>query len=141
MMTTRTIRVVLVDDQESFRAATRLLIAMAEGFELVSEADSGEEGIEAAERSSADLVLMDIGLPGIDGLEAVRRIVERDPECKVVVLSTYEASEYRSRALASGAVAFVSKSEFDPDVLREVWDAASLHDGDPGGDHGAGSGS
>lgn len=140
MMTTRTIRVVLVDDQESFRSATRLLIGMTEGFELVSEAGSGEEGMELAEKSSADLVLMDIGLPGIDGLEAARRIVERDPRCKVVVLSTYQGPEYRSRALAAGAVAFVSKSKFDPDVLREVWDAASLQDGDAGGDQGAGSG-
>lgn len=139
-MTTRTIRVVLVDDHESFRSATRLLIEMAEGFELVSEAGSGEEGIEAAERSSADLVLMDIGLPGIDGLEAARRIVDRDPGCMVVVLSTYAASEYRSRALAAGAVAFVSKSEFDPDVLREVWDTASLQHRDADGDNGAGSG-
>lgn len=140
-MTTKTIRVVLVDDQESFRSAARLVIGMADGFELVSEADSGEEGIEVVARSSADLVLMDIGLPGIDGLEATRRIVKSDPKCKVMVLSTYEASEYRWRALAAGAVAFVSKSDFDPDVLREVWDAASIQDGDAGGDRGAGSGS
>jgi DNA-binding NarL/FixJ family response regulator len=130
LVTTETVRVVLVDDQESFRSAARLVIGMAEGFELVSEAESGEEGLESLARFSVDLVLMDIVLPGIDGLEATRRIVERDPKCTVIVLSTYEASEYQSRALAAGAVAFVSKSDFDPDVLRGVWDAASLEDGD-----------
>ncbi len=138
-MTTKIVRVVLVDDQESFRSAARLVIGMAEGFELVSEAESGEEGVDSVTQSSADLVLMDVGLPGIDGLEATRRILQREPKCKVVVLSTYEASEYQSRALAAGAVAFVSKSEFDPDVLRDVWDAASLEDGDTGADSCPGS--
>ncbi|HEX6222125.1 MAG TPA: response regulator transcription factor [Acidimicrobiia bacterium] len=138
-MTTKTIRVVMVDDQESFRSAARLVIGMAEGFELVSEAESGEEGIESVAQLSADLVLMDIGLPGIDGLEATRRILEREPKCKVIVLSTYEASEFQSRALAAGAVAFVSKSDFDPDVLREVWEAASLEDRDTGADSRPGS--
>lgn len=133
-MTTKTIRVVLVDDQESFCSAARLVIGMAEGFELVSEAESGEQGIDLIAQSSADLVLMDIALPGIDGLEATRRILEREPKCKVIVLSTYEASEYQSRALAAGAIAFVSKSEFDPDVLRDVWNAASREDGDTGSD-------
>lgn len=139
-MTTKTIRVVLVDDQESFRSAARLVIRMAEGFELVSEAESGEQGINSVSQSSADLVLMDIGLPGIDGLEATRRILEREPKCKVIVLSTYDASEYQSRALAAGAIAFLSKSEFDPDVLRDVWDAASRDDRDTGSDCRPGSG-
>lgn len=141
LVTARSIRVVLVDDQESFRSAARLVIGMAEGFELVSEAESGEQGIDSVARSSADLVLMDIGLPGIDGLEATRRILEREPKCKVIVLSTYEASEYQSRALAAGAIAFLSKSEFDPDVLRDVWDVASGEDRDTGSDCRPGSGS
>lgn len=139
-MTTETIRVVLVDDQESFRSAARLVIRMAEGFELVSEAESGEQGIDSVAQSFADLVLMDIGLPGIDGLEATRRILEREPKCKVIVLSTYDASEYQSRALAAGAIAFLSKSEFDPDVLRDVWDAAPRDDRDTGSDCRPGSG-
>jgi DNA-binding NarL/FixJ family response regulator len=118
----RTVRVVLVDDQESFRSAARLVIDMSEGFELVGEAETAEEGLEMAAELSPDLVLMDINLPGIDGLEATRRLVAGQNGTRVIVLSTYEASEYEARSLEAGAVAFISKSEFDPDTLCRVWD-------------------
>lgn len=111
----------LVDDQESFRSAARLVIDMSEGFELVGEAESAEEGLALAAELSPDLVLMDINLPGIDGLEATRRLVAGET-ARVIVLSTYEASEYETRSLEAGAVAFMSKSDFEPDNLRRAWD-------------------
>ena len=67
-----------------------------------------------------DLVLMDINLPGIDGIEATRQISEHHPDVTVLVLSTYEAVEYEPRALAAGAVAFIGKSDLGPDTLLEV---------------------
>jgi len=122
---TGTVRVLLVDDQESFRPAARWVIELTDGFALVGEAGSAEEGLELATPDLADLVLMDIGLPGIDGLEATRRLVTRDGDVRVIVLSTYEASEYGPKALAAGAIGFISKSEFGPGALRQTWEATA----------------
>ncbi len=118
----KTVRVVLVDDQESFRSAARLVIGLVDGFQLVGEAPTAEEGLELAGALHPDLVLMDINLPGIDGLEATRYLIAAGSNAKVIVLSTYEASVYESRSLEAGAVAFMSKSDFEPDALREVWE-------------------
>lgn len=118
-MITDTVRVLIVDDQDSFRSAARLVVELAEGFELAGEAGTGEEGVNMARSLRPDLILMDMNLPGIDGTEATRRIIAADPAVRVVGLSTYE--EYEKRALEAGASAFLSKSEFDPVSLDEVW--------------------
>lgn len=124
-VTTRTVRVVLVDDQESFRSAARLVVGMTDGFELVAEAESGEEATEVVASTLPDLVLMDINLPGIDGLEATRRILGAHDSVQVIVISTYEAAEYEIRALKAGAVGFIPKSDFDPETLLRMWGATT----------------
>ena len=115
------IRVLLVDDQEAFRSAARLVVELADGFSLVDEAETAEQALDLVEAHEYDLVLMDINLPGIDGLEATRRITGGGGPPKVIVLSTYEASEYESRARDAGAIGFISKSDFGPDQLVSVW--------------------
>ena len=117
---TKRVRVLIVDDQEPFRSAARLVIELTDGFEVAGEAVSGEESLAMVEELEPDLVLMDINLPGIDGIEATRRIAATHPGIGVLVVSTYEATEYEPRALAAGAVAFIGKSDFSPEALDAV---------------------
>lgn len=116
------IQVLIVDDQEAFRSAARLVVDLADGFEVAAEAETGEEGVRIATQIRPDLVLMDMNLPGIDGLEATRQIMTALPETRVFGLSTYE--EYEERALAAGAAAFISKSDFEPGLLTTAWNQA-----------------
>lgn len=114
------IRVLIVDDQEAFRSAARLVVDLTEGFGVAAEAETGEDGVRMATEIRPDLVLMDMNLPGIDGLEATRQIMTALPETRVIGLSTYE--EFADRAIAAGAIAFISKSDFEPGVLVSVWE-------------------
>jgi len=123
-VTTSVVRVLIVDDQEAFRSAARLVVELTDGFEVAAEAGTGEEGVDLAESLRPDLVLMDINMPGIDGLEATRRITLANPQTKVVIFSTYEANEYDSRAKDAGAIAFVPKADFGPLVLVSTWAAS-----------------
>ncbi|MBW3658168.1 MAG: response regulator transcription factor [Actinobacteria bacterium] len=121
-----TVRVLIVDDQAPFRSAARMVVEMTDDFEVLDEAETGEEAVAKALDLRPDLVLMDVNLPGIDGLEATRQILAGESSIRVVVLSTYEASEYGPRASEAGAIAFVSKSAFTPDALEEAWNGAAV---------------
>jgi two-component system, NarL family, invasion response regulator UvrY len=116
-MTVQTIRVLIVDDQAAFRSAARLVVDLSDGFEVVGEAETGEDAVGMVAALEPDLVLMDVNLPGIDGLEATRRIVASGSTARVLVLSTYSQSEYEDAATAAGAVGFVTKDDFGPDAL------------------------
>lgn len=119
------VTVMIVDDQAPFRMAARMVVQLTDGFAVVGEAETGEESVVMAAQLQPDLVLMDFNLPGIDGMEATRRIRASGPNPPVVVmLSTYEADEYGARAVEAGAAAFIPKSEFDPDRLVAAWDDA-----------------
>ena len=117
------ISVLVVDDQAPFRLAARAVIKRAEGFELVGEAGTGEEAVDMAADLHPDLVLMDINMPGISGIEATSRIVGRAPDAVVFLCSTYERSDLPEEAAESGARAYINKEEMGPVVLRELWDA------------------
>ena len=110
-------RVLIVDDQATFRSAARLVVDLSDGFEVVGEAETGEDAVGLVTALEPDLVLMDVNLPGIDGLEATRRIVASGSPSRVLVLSTYSASEYKVAAVDAGAVGFVTKDDFGPDAL------------------------
>jgi DNA-binding NarL/FixJ family response regulator len=121
-----TIRVLIVDDQEPFRSAARLVVELTDGFEVVGEAESGEDGVAMATELGPDLVLMDVNLPGIDGLEATRRIVAGATARVVLLLSTYEEAEYAPRAAECGAASYIPKASFAPDRLEGAWADATV---------------
>lgn len=114
-------RVLVVDDQAPFRAAAKAVVTMTAGFEVVGEARSGEEAVSLVEELAPELVLMDINMDGISGIEATRRITGAHPEIRVVLLSTYDREDLPADATACGAVAYVHKELFGPDVLEEAW--------------------
>lgn len=121
VMEAASVRVLIVDDQEPFRSAARMVVEMADGFEVAGEAESGEEGVDFAAELRPDLVLMDVYLPGIDGLEATRLIAMAEDPPKVLVMSTHESEEFANAALAAGAIAFIPKSQFGMDELAAAW--------------------
>ena len=116
------VRVLVVDDQAPFRRAARAVCSMTPGFEVVGDAESGEDAVAAAEILHPDLVLMDLRLPGIDGIEATAQIVSSDPDVSVILLSTYQEADLPSGWPSCGALGFVNKDELGPDVLLELWE-------------------
>jgi len=119
-------RVALVDDQGLLRAGLRALLDAEDDIDVVGEAGDGEEAVALAREQRPDVILMDVRMPGVDGLEATRRIVA-DPDLatvKVVVLTTFEIDEYVFEALRSGAAGFLLKEADPEEIVRAVRVAA-----------------
>jgi DNA-binding NarL/FixJ family response regulator len=116
-----TVRVVIVDDQPPFRAAAALVFELLDDFEVVGEATSAEEALTLVDALAPDLVVMDINLPGMNGVEATRRLREDHPEVVTVLVSTYEAEDLPSGAPSSGALAYVHKERLDADLVEQLW--------------------
>ena len=117
-----TTRIVLADDQALIRGGLRALIEATPGLEVVGEAADGEAALRVVRETAPDVVLMDIRMPGIDGLEATRRITA-DPELddtRVLVLTTFEIDEYVFEALRAGASGFLLKDEDPVEILRAI---------------------
>jgi DNA-binding NarL/FixJ family response regulator len=119
------VRVLVVDDQAPFRRAMRSVVEETDGFEVVGEADTGEASLAAAAELAPDLVLMDVHLPGIDGLEATRRLRAAARPPVVLHLSTYDEEAGEGFDAQSGATGYVTKSAFGPDRLEEAWSSAA----------------
>jgi len=122
------VRVLIVDDQEPFRMAARMVVDATDGFEVVGEAETGEDSVAMAASLNPDLVLMDVNLPGINGLDATRQILAGSSAPVIVLLlSTYEEDEYAPRAAECGAAAYIPKAVFGPDRLESAWEAAATN--------------
>jgi DNA-binding NarL/FixJ family response regulator len=119
------VSVLIVDDQAPFLRAMSAVVAETDGFVVVAEACSGEEAVVTARALAPDLVLMDVNLPGIDGLEATRRLRGWSSPPVVLLLSTYDEDAGARFSAECGAAAYVTKSAFGPDCLREAWTAAT----------------
>ena len=114
-----TIRVLVVDDQSMVRAGFRLLLGDEEDMEVVAEAANGLEAVAQAARFRPHVILMDIRMPELDGLEATRRILTADPAARVLVLTTFNLDDYVYEALRAGASGFVLKDD-PPEHLIEA---------------------
>jgi DNA-binding NarL/FixJ family response regulator len=116
------IRVLLADDQALIRAGFRVLIDVAEDLQVVGEAVDGAQAVDLARRERADVVLMDIRMPGVDGLEATRRISADDDLAgvKIIILTTFESDEYVYRAIRAGASGFLVKDTEPGDLIQAV---------------------
>ncbi len=118
------IDVLIVDDQETFRAAARTVVAAARGFTVAAEAATGEQAVELTRSVRPDVVLMDINLPGIDGLQATTEITSDQPEVSVLLMSTYRIEDLPADARACGAKAYVHKEDLSPRLLRDFADGS-----------------
>ncbi|GAA1266634.1 response regulator transcription factor [Saccharothrix xinjiangensis] len=114
------IRVVLADDQALVRAGFRLLLDTEDGFEVVGEAGDGAEAVRLAREHRPDVVVMDVRMPGVDGLVATRRVCAELPGVRVLVLTTFDVDEYVFEALRAGASGFLLKDTDPVELLRAL---------------------
>jgi DNA-binding NarL/FixJ family response regulator len=115
-----TIRVVVADDQSMVRAGFRMLLSSQEDIEVVAEASNGLEAVEKVARFRPTVVLMDIRMPELDGLEATRRILAADDTARILVLTTFDLDEYVYEALRAGASGFVLKDDPPEQLLAAI---------------------
>jgi len=114
------IRVLVADDQSLVRAGFRMLLAHGPDIEVVAEASDGEQAVHGAARFTPTVVLMDIRMPRLDGLEASRRILAADPAARILILTTFDLDEYVYEALSAGASGFVLKDDPPEQLIAAI---------------------
>lgn len=119
------VQVWVVDDQASFRRATAATLATMDDFVMAGECETGESAVELIRDGNANMVLMDIHMPGMGGVEAAKRIRAADPELVVVLMSTYDVEDLPAAASQCGAAAYLHKERLSPEVLSRIWRTAT----------------
>ncbi|MDC9726168.1 MAG: response regulator transcription factor [Gammaproteobacteria bacterium] len=119
------IRVLLTDDHAVVRSGVRRLLEQYDGIEVVAEAESGEQAYQLFGECLPDVLVMDMSMPGMGGLESLRRILARYQDAKVIIFSMHENATFATQALTSGAVGYVAKSGDADDLVNAVLDVAS----------------
>jgi two-component system invasion response regulator UvrY len=118
------VRVWVVDDQASFRRATAATLDAMDDFVMAGECETGESAVELIRDGDADIVLMDVHMPGMGGIEATRQIHAALPELMVVLMSTYDLEDISAAATGCGAAAYLHKEHLSPDLLSRIWQTA-----------------
>ncbi|MGG7463760.1 MULTISPECIES: response regulator [unclassified Plantibacter] len=119
-MTSSPIRILLVDDQQLIRLGFSLVLGAEDDLEVVGEAASGAEAIEMAERLQPDVILMDVRMPGLDGIGATQRIVADRPDSRIIILTTFDLDEYAFAALRAGASGFLLKDALPAELTSAI---------------------
>lgn len=116
----KVIRLLVVDDHQLVRMGISRLLADVKGIEIVGQAESGEEAIDMVRDLSPDVVLMDVKMPGIGGLEATRRVLRIDPELKIIAVSVYDDEPFPSRLMSAGAAGYLTKGTNLEEMVRAI---------------------
>ena len=116
----KAVRVLLADDHRLMRAGLRLVVEQHPGFTVVAEADDGRQAVEMAGSLAPDVVVMDIGMPNLNGIEAARQIKDRDGNARVIMLSMHSDEAYVLRALKAGAQAYLLKDSAEADLTAAI---------------------
>ncbi len=116
------IKIILVDDHAVVRAGFRMLLAAGDSIEVIGEAERGEQAIQLYQELRPDMLVMDLSMPGIGGLETIRRIVQRDGNARILVFSVHHEQVYVSRALNAGAQGYITKNSA-PEILSAAIEA------------------
>ena len=114
------IKILVVDDHAIMRDGIRALLGLHDDIEIVGEASEGKEAIEKAREFAPDVVIMDIAMPGMDGLEATRRIVKKSPKVKVLVLTQHDNREYIISAIKAGTAGYVPKKALGSELISAI---------------------
>jgi DNA-binding NarL/FixJ family response regulator len=117
----RTVAVLTVDDQPLFRRAAIAVVDATPGFEAIGEAASGEEALALASTLRPDLILLDVRMPGMDGIETARRLTAAHPDIVVVLISLDDTAGLAALARSAGAVAWLPKQLLGPTLLTQLW--------------------
>jgi DNA-binding NarL/FixJ family response regulator len=128
-MMTETIRLLLVDDQRLMRDGLRILLELEADFKVIGEAENGAQALEAYHQHAPDVVLMDIRMPVMDGVEATRHLQESDPNSKIIILTTFDDNEYVFEGLRAGALGYLLKDVSGDelaDAIRKVAAGGSM---------------
>ena len=118
------VRVWVVDDQASFRRATAATLDAMDDFVMAGECETGESAVDRSRDGGADIVLMDIHMPGMGGIEATRQLHAAHPDVIVVLMSTYDLEDLPAAASDCGAVAYLHKEHLSPELLSRIWRTA-----------------
>jgi two-component system invasion response regulator UvrY len=118
------VRVWVVDDQASYRLATAATLAAMDDFVMAGECETGESAVELIPDDGVGIVLMDIHMPGMGGIEATRRIRAAHPDLMIVLMSTYDVEDLPAGAADCGAASYLHKEHLSPDLLTRLWRAA-----------------
>jgi NarL family two-component system response regulator LiaR len=122
------VRVLIVDDHAIVRKGIRALLSEAGGFEVVGEAGTGQEAVLRAQESSPDVILMDVLMPGMDGIEATRQITSRQPKARILVLTSFAADNKIFPAIKAGALGYLLKDSSPEELVRAI---RQVHRGEP----------